>query len=153
MDAQHDTIGRTDGRTDRRQCFDQTAEQQAIDRHTVAVDIPEALKRKICKQCGRRQVLTAFYKYARSPDGVRSKCKDCTRANQAEYDSANSAKRSVYSKKYRAENAEAITAYEKEYYKTRKEERAEYQRQYREAHLEEIREKDRERYRKSKGTN
>jgi hypothetical protein len=43
MDAQHDTVDRTD----RRQCFDQTAEQQAIDRHTVAVDIPEALRKAI----------------------------------------------------------------------------------------------------------
>ena len=113
------------------------------------------IQRKTCNQCGKRRALSAFSKQAHALHGVRPKCKDCTKANQAGYRQANRAKKAEYQKRYRAENAEAIAErykeYQKQYRETHREELAERSCQYYEANREVIREKDRLRYLKSKG--
>ena len=82
--------------------------------------IEEEVKTKRCSKCGRILPLSEFYKDKRAKDGLKSECKECHIAMQAEYYKANKDKIAEYGAQYRKDNKEAIAQRYAQYYQANK---------------------------------
>ena len=82
--------------------------------------IEEEVKTKRCSRCGRILPLSEFYKDKRAKDGLRSECKQCNKATQAEYYKANKEKKATYDAEYYQSNKEKIAEYYASYYNPQK---------------------------------
>jgi len=61
-------------------------------------------KTRICKKCGKRKLLSAFYKNKRYKYKVRSQCKKCDSETNKKYMMEHKEERSLYTKNYRKNN-------------------------------------------------
>lgn len=82
--------------------------------------IEEGFKR--CSRCGEIKPISEFYRYKTSKDGLRSECKECQKAMQAEYYKANKDKIAEYLQA----NKDKKKAYNADYYKANKDKIADY---------------------------
>jgi hypothetical protein len=59
---------------------------------------------KICADCGKRKLLSEYYKYKSDKPSVYRRCKSCTKVRHAAYQKANPDKRSKYHLDWRNKN-------------------------------------------------
>ena len=110
-------------------------------------------KTKVCSKCKIEKPLTEYHKSKKTKTGVRSFCKKCRNAYEAEYRENNPEKVKASRKKYRENNREKvrasqkryeennpekIKAYRKEYVEKNREKRKAYLKKYREESPEKI---------------
>jgi hypothetical protein len=72
---------------------------------------------KKCNECGIEKTLNEFHKNAKSPDGLRTKCKVCVNIKQSNYRINNQDKIKDYYRLYIAKNPNYFKEYNKKYYK------------------------------------
>lgn len=105
---------------------------------------------KRCSKCGRILPITDFYKRKRASDGLDYWCKQCNKANHAEW----RAKNPTYDAEFYQANKEKIKAYNAEYYQAHKDKiaqrKAQYYAEYYDAHKDEILKKHAEYYQANK---
>jgi DNA repair exonuclease SbcCD ATPase subunit len=126
---------------------------------------------KTCSKCKRELSLNHFHKTKTGKYGVMSKCKDCRKEYNKEYNKINKEKIKEYNKEYKnsENNKEKILEkakeyyknnkqkilehnkeYKKEYYKNNKEKILEYSKEYSKNNKQKIKEKDKEYYKNNK---
>tara|TARA_R110000868_G_scaffold95713_7_gene263090 strand:+ start:86 stop:655 length:570 start_codon:yes stop_codon:yes gene_type:complete len=76
--------------------------------------------RKVCTGCKADKPLSEFSRQAKSPDGHRTKCKACTKVENANWYLLNREDKLAQNKKWAIENREAKNALSRKYQKQRK---------------------------------
>ena len=119
------------------------------------------MKTKICTICNIEKLVIEFHKHSSHKDGLKSKCKECTKTvKQKEYKNnkekiktkslqyykENSEEKKAYQKQYRLDNLEDIKVKKQKYADKNKEEIGKYQKEYRENHKDHRNKLRKERY-------
>ena len=78
---------------------------------------------RICKGCGEPKSETEFHKDGRSPDGLRSQCKQCRSGYMKSYAADNRESRVAYERMRRAEHGEHVRALDRARYERDKDKR------------------------------
>lgn len=76
---------------------------------------------KTCRKCHIEKPKSEFYKHVRHPDGLRSECKQCSKAVNNKYREANKEKIAQMKASYRELNREALKEKSRDKYQERKE--------------------------------
>ena len=99
---------------------------------------------KKCTCCGRWLVASTanFYKHNTGRYGLESRCKECKKSYDKQWQQANRDKKAENNKKYHEANKERIAEHRKQYYEKNKEKIRERRKQYRENNKEKIRERN-----------
>lgn len=71
---------------------------------------------KTCKRCSRELPVTEYHRDSSRPDGLAFYCKECDRAQRADYWQRNKARKSEYDRNRRQEKAEQIKAQKRDHY-------------------------------------
>lgn len=90
------------------------------------------MRLKTCTKCGKTLPLDKFYKLKSSKDGLRSWCKECSKAANKTYYTSHREDILAYQKDYAANNPVKVSDYQKEYYATNKRSILDYNKGYRE---------------------
>lgn len=77
------------------------------------------MKRKVCKKCNLEKELSEFNKDKYALDGLRYRCRKCTKAENKNHYDNNQEKEILRTKNYQSKNKEAIKQKRKVYHKKR----------------------------------